>query len=87
MTASVIKLEALEGIDAEGSPPCQMKIQVKGYDFCGRPAVARIQVRCQCGRPAERERVFVCAPCLNVVRQQGAACEACGARDFAWGES
>lgn len=85
MSTSVIELEMLEGIDAEGSPPCQVKIRKEDYRLCGCPSVTRVHVRCErCHRSGN---VFLCAPCLEVMRVQGVACEKCGARDFAWSES
>lgn len=59
----IMEVSPLEGIDLEGSPPCQMWMQDKG-DLCGEPSVFRI--RSFCTGCDFRAVLFICKPCRDL---------------------
>jgi hypothetical protein len=71
----------LEGIDPEGSPPCQAVMDSSGR-ICGGPGEIRVTSRCH-GCPNVVSNFF-CIPCWSYLRlyimYQEWACALCGAR-------
>jgi hypothetical protein len=55
---------SLEGIDLEGSPPCECVLQ--DLSDCGKPADFRLVSRCS-GCHAARS-MFACTPCWSYIR-------------------
>jgi hypothetical protein len=73
----------IEGIDADGGPPCEVRPGGKG-PCCGKTAVARVHAaRTCCGI---NHNFFICAPCLTEARKLGIYCSV-HVVELAWRET
>jgi hypothetical protein len=69
---TALEITPLEGIDLEGTIPCQM---LKPNPLpCGKPATSRIHVRCACGNAGF---VFTCARCTADLLAGSYICACC----------
>lgn len=71
VTMSTMLVEMLNETMLDKSIPCE----VQNDPPCGNPSVARISFRCAESRYAEK--IFICAPCLEVLRNGEARCIKC----------
>lgn len=72
-----LEVVSLEGIDLDGTPPCEMTIP--GRKLCGKPSFMRVQVTCSCGTVRLR---FVCKSCYPHLGSLITMC--CGSREYSW---
>jgi hypothetical protein len=88
VTAPTVDVEvtALQGVDLEGAPPCDMKTgwRLFGllgrwvYRMCGRPSTHRVKVTC----PEHGTRLrFVCERHLRFLKWGWATCWSCDNRN------
>jgi len=66
---SVLTETALEGIDLEGTPPCQVTCHLS---LCGRPAAYRIHGACERGHTGT---AFICEGCHALFLARQVTCE------------
>jgi hypothetical protein len=65
------EITPIEGIDLEGTPPCQV---THNLEPCGNASAFRVVTRClSCGLAT----IFICTRCLNLVRVGGGRCTGC----------
>lgn len=76
----------LKGIDAAGTPPCELFLPAKGDEeppLCGKPSTSRVTVSC-----CYERRMFACVECLYKLKQKLAKCRACDAiSEVSWRET
>ena len=73
--APEIEVIVLEGIDLEGSPPCDILTVLDGQP-CGEPSVARIRIHCPVCQSDEDN--FICQGCLDMLKRGELMCDTCG---------
>lgn len=83
MAALDIEIIPIEGIDLENTPPCQINNE-DNVTKCGAPSVARLRIVCQ--NCAVTASIFVCQPCVDLMRSGKMSCSRCWAVNYSWQE-
>lgn len=71
----MMEVSPLEGIDTEGTPPCEVILKNPFPHDCGNPSAYRVSTRCAgCGKTGI---VFICEDCREMEAQGRWECSIC----------